>query len=142
MMKRTLLKFGHKSGRKLAKFLARPLMVALIALSPLLVPGAALSDSHQARFLSVIEDLPLMDGMVEVGEGVRFESDQGRLAEATAEGLVTPAAARAFYAQTLPQLGWSRISEGRYGREGEVLSLSFEGLNGGQLKINFSLKPR
>lgn len=129
------------------QWISRIMLIAMVA-APVLVigaSGAAGADNAPARFVSTIEDLPLMDAMGEMGDGVRFESDQGRIAEASAQGRVSLGAARAFYAQTLPQLGWSRVSDERYMREGEVLSLSFKELDGtdsGLLRINFSIKPR
>ncbi len=46
------------------------------------------------RFISVIEDLPLMDGLIEnENAAVTFETAGGRIAEAEARGNVDPGAA-------------------------------------------------
>jgi len=91
-------------------------------------------------FVSVIDDLPLMAGLSEAGQGVAFTTSQGRIAEATASGGVTRAAVLAFYAKTLPQLGWQRAGDTRFTREGETLDLLFT-TSGGSLSVRFSLAP-
>jgi len=92
------------------------------------------------RFLSVIEDLPLMFELHEVGEGVQFSSPQGRIAEVTAQGHVKQAAVLAFYESTLPQLGWTQVNRGLFIREDETLELVLEE-KGPVLSVRFSLAP-
>jgi len=102
----------------------------------------ATAQSHMSRgnFSSVIDDLPLMPGIREVGEGVTFSSPDGRIAGLTAEGLVTRTDVLAFYAATLPQLGWVRRGETRFEREDESLTLSFAGTDE-NLRVRFDLAP-
>jgi len=127
------------------KFL-RPFLVALAVSMPALSFPAGAEDAP--RFVSVIDDLPLMSGLVEAGEGVEFATPQGRIAETTAqatmEGAMSKKAVLDFYAQTLPQLGWTRAGEARFVREGETLDLVFGVAGGGQggvLSVRFSLAP-
>lgn len=93
-----------------------------------------------ARFVSVIDDLPLMAGLDEVGEGVEFATPQGRIVEATAAGSLSRQAVLDFYAATLPQLGWTRAGETRFVREGETLDLVLSE-EAGVLAVRFSLAP-
>jgi len=82
--------------------------------------AAAAAESFVAGF----EDLPLMPGLTQItGQGVVFDTPSGRIVEAYAEGPVAAAQVLSFYARTLPQLGWRRVRDSRYRREGEELSL-------------------
>ena len=91
-------------------------------------------------FISVIDDLPLMSALAEVGEGVEFSTSQGRIAEATARGRVSEKDVLAFYNDTLPQLGWTKVSSGHFAREGETLELVFEAKDD-LLNVRFALAP-
>lgn len=63
------------------------------------------------EFSGFIDDLPIMPGLAEAGDGYAFELFQGgRLAEARLVGEVEPSVVRGFYSATLAQLGW-RVSE-------------------------------
>lgn len=119
----------------------RPLLVALAMTLPVSFVAMA---QGAPRFVSVIDDLPLMEGLVETGEGVEFSTPQGRLAESTASGMskdgVTRKGVLDFYAQTLPQLGWKAQGATRFVREGETLDLVI-GEHGATLSVRFSLAP-
>lgn len=88
---------------------------------------AAAAPAHAADFLKSIEDVPLPKGMTEQGEPVVFESEQGRVVKATAEGQVGSAEISSFYKTSLPALGWELV-EGPAGlvfeREKERLTIS------------------
>ena len=94
------------------------------------------------RFVSGIPDLPLMPGLEEIdGSTMVFSKPQGRIIEVAARGAVTRDAVRAFYGQTLPQLGWRKKGPGRWHRESEVLS--FDVKDGKQgLVVQFSIVPQ
>ena len=125
---------------KVMKVVRAHLSVLILALSlmPLLPPVAMAQDA--ARFVSVIDDLPLMNGLLEVGEGVEFATPQGRIVEATASGSLRRQAVLDFYAETLPQLGWAQSGETRFVREGETLDLVLSEKDGA-LSVRFSLAP-
>ena len=72
---------------------------------------------------------------------VSFDAAVGRIVVAFAEGGVRMPAVRAFYSETLPQLGWSPDGPGRWTREGEVLSLDTV-VEGDGLVVRFELAPR
>lgn len=97
------------------------------------------------RFVAGLEDLPLMPGLSTLEDAaVVFDTPQGRIVEAFATGAVSRAAIEAFYAETLPQLGWTQADGGSWRREGEALRLEFvEGSeNRGQgLIVRFALSP-
>jgi hypothetical protein len=96
-------------------------------------------------FLSVIDDLPLMAGLIEVkGSALVFSTPQGRIAEVSAKGrsgdAARPKQVVAFYARTLPQLGWKPAGAASWVREGERLGLAVLVKNG-TLTAQFSLIP-
>lgn len=118
-------------------------LVVLSIVSGMAAGSATVRAEETSRFVSVIDDLPLMNGLVEVGEGVEFATPQGRIVEATARGAskaLSESAVADFYAKTLPQLGWTAQSKTRFVREGETLDLIF-GSDGGVLSVRFSLAP-
>ena len=115
-------------------------LVGLLMAALLASPGPAQAGDEPARFASVIDDLPLMAHITEVGEGVEFSTPDGRIAEVSAQGPVTRQAVLAFYTATLPQLGWSRIDETVFVREDETLTLIMNPVKGG-LRVRFALAP-
>src|SRR3546814_8691143 len=63
-----------------------------------------------------VEDLPLMPGLAEIADAATvFDAPQGRIVESYAAGTVAAAEIRSFYAQTLPQLGWTAVDAGQAG---------------------------
>lgn len=106
-----------------------------------LLGGSAGARAQDAQFLSTIEDLPLMPGLTEDADrSVVFDAPSGRLVESFATGTVDRDQVIAFYARTLPQLGWRADDGARYVREGEVLVLEFA-RRGPTLTVRFALAP-
>ena len=96
-----------------------------LLLSIVIVAPASATAQQAARFLSVMEEMPLMPGLVEVVDAaVTFDGASGRIIEAFVAGSVQVDAVRAFYAATLPQLGWARQANGEYRRDAEILRLN------------------
>jgi len=94
------------------------------------------------RFVAGFEDLPLMPGLEQGKDsGTVFDSPAGRVIEAYAEGSVAAADVDAFYAETLPQLGWRRMSERRYRREGEILEITPHRADKASVRVRFYLSP-
>jgi len=95
----------------------------------------------QTSWIGGVEDLPLMPGLIEMTEkSVVFDKPGGRIVDAEAIGRIDLAAARRFYADTLPALGWSPVGADLFRREGEVLRLVFS-REGGNLILRFSINP-
>ncbi|MDJ0949816.1 MAG: hypothetical protein QNJ94_12940 [Alphaproteobacteria bacterium] len=113
-----------------------PVLLAVL----LLVSPAGL----RAEFIEPLGDVPLMPGLTVASDyGVSFDSPSGRIVEAMAydeSGRLAPEAVAAFYAKSLPQLGWTTIGINTYRREGEVLRLEL-GREGGKLRVRYFLKP-
>ncbi|MBT3305534.1 MAG: hypothetical protein HN377_03530 [Alphaproteobacteria bacterium] len=109
----------------------KTLSVAILAVGLLSgVVGLAPHYSHAAedapRFITVLDDLPLVSGLVEDTEsGTVFDTARGRIVEVFASGALSKDDVLAFYDNTLPQLGWRRMASGVFQREGERLSLEF-----------------
>ncbi|MCL2468953.1 MAG: hypothetical protein FWF24_01810 [Alphaproteobacteria bacterium] len=73
-------------------------------------------------FTGAIEDLPLMNGLDAVAEeDVLFLGQKERIAQTIAKGYVEPKEIYGFYAQTLPHMGWQKISSQSYKRDQEIL---------------------
>jgi hypothetical protein len=116
----------------------RPVSVLVIALATIFLSQPV---SAAERFLSVIEDLPLMPGLEEIsGSAIVFSKPQGRIVEVAAKGAITERTARSFYSRTLPRLGWQRVRPGHWWREGEQLILGLRFI-AGELVVQFSLAP-
>lgn len=65
-------------------------------------------------FLSAAGDIPLIDGLVEVPEGVLvFDKPQGRIVQLTTlrDGGLAAADIMDFYRTSLPNLGWAAVAE-------------------------------
>ncbi len=97
-------------------------------------------------YLSVIDDVPVMPGLVEqMNESVIFEAASGRIVTAVASVTKRPGldmgAALGFYTATLPALGWHAESPSRFTRDGEVMTLGVEQAQG-RLTLRFDLRPR
>lgn len=118
------------------------LLVLLAApLAAAQAPVPATDPDEEAKFLSVIEDIPLMPGLVEdEARAIVFDAAQGRLAETYARGKIAPQAVREFYGETLPALGWRAEDGSRWVREGEALTLEIAEIAEG-LDVHFSLSP-
>jgi hypothetical protein len=109
------------------------LAVLAIALGPSWAAAGSL-------FLVEFEDLPLAPGLAELPGGTLFESADGRIVEATAAGETGAMQVLAFYAETLPHLGWTKVGEAAYRRDNELLSIRIE--VGRPLTVHFSVVPR
>ncbi len=108
------------------------LLVALAA------PLAAAADR---AFLTAIDDLPLAPGLIEnPSAGVMFDTPQGRIVEAIADGATTAEAVSAFYIETLPELGWTQRTASAFAREDELLRLDMQP-GGRGLVVRFMLQP-
>ncbi len=121
------------------RWLAMAVTVLAVVLAGAAGTGAARGDDS---FVSGIEDLPLMPGLVNAPEAsVTFEALAGRIVVAFAEGGVSMPEVRTFYGATLPQLGWEQTAPGRWIRAEEELSLDAV-VEGDGLVVRFELTPR
>ena len=114
-----------------------------LGLGALVGGGRAAVAESPGAFVSTIEDLPLMDGLVEEEGGMVFDSARGRIVETFATGWVSEGAVREFYDETLPQLGWRPLGAGAFQRENEILMVEFPGGKGAAppLTVGFRLMP-
>ena len=127
-------------------FAAAPVVVVAVMLLwglAAVIPVSHPRAQEAAGFVSTIEDLPLMDGLIEEAGGMVFDSARGRIVEAFATGWVSEGAVRAFYDETLPQLGWRPLGAGAFQRENEILRVEFPGGSGAAppLTVGFRLMP-
>jgi hypothetical protein len=106
--------------------------------------------AHAEGFLDAVEDMPLMEGLAETGDGgIVFDKPAGRIVRSVAEGDVAPSAVRAFYVETLPQLGWTRAAEYEligelllFRREGEQLEIQIVPVSQSHTEVRFSIEPQ
>lgn len=128
--------------RKGLKILAL-LLWAVVSPALILFLWAVVSPAQAGAFLEAIEDMPLMEGLSENPEaGVSFHTKQGRLIEAQASGEIPVMKVMEFYAQTLPQMGWSMTEEGVFRRGKEILRISASPDRDFRTLVFFSLSPK
>jgi hypothetical protein len=128
------------------RFVAPPAVVVAVMLLCGLAAVVLVSHTwaqETAGFVSTIEDLPLMPGLIEEEGGMVFDSARGRIVEAFATGPVSEGTVRAFYDETLPQLGWRPLGQGSFRRENEILTVEFPGGPSAAppLTVGFRLMP-
>lgn len=112
----------------------KTLFIALLLLS---IPAFAANTAYSF----VIEDLPLMTGMIEQPEdAVTFDKPGGRIVETTALTQSNPAEVRAFYAAALPPLGWKPAGASKFLRDKEELTLDIDAKSG-KTAVRFTLTP-
>ncbi len=116
-----------------------------------------IQDDAAPGFVAGFEDVPLPPGMTNLpGSQTVFDSQEGRIIDAIAtgpaDGPLTVVMMRDFYRQTLPQLGWQRMTSGnistpdavlsqdRFVREGEILVLELKLLDD-IIQARFTLTP-
>ena len=112
---------------------------AVLALLLLLgiVPAATAT-----AFVPGTEDVPLMPGLTPIeSANLVFDKPEGRIVEAKMRGKTERSDVRAFYRNTLPQLGWTEAGADAWRRNGEMLRLDFGG-HEGDLTVGFTLSPQ
>ena len=91
--------------------------------------------------MNELEDLPLPPGLTEMPGGMLFDSPTGRIVEATAQGEIGADRVLAFYAQSLPELGWQKVGPSSYRRDNELLKIDVEAKRR-PLLVRFSVVPQ
>ncbi|MEA2754521.1 MAG: hypothetical protein QOJ54_810 [Aliidongia sp.] len=116
-------------------------ILALFFLALSAAPLSGRAEVFGPGYVPGTEDVPLMPGLAaDAGTALIFDKPQGRIVEAAARGPVSRRAVLAFYQQSLPQLGWLPAGDRRFQRDGERLSLDFDGSDG-NLLVGFTLSP-
>jgi hypothetical protein len=109
--------------------------IVLLLLCPALVAAAG-------TFLAGIEDVPVPPGFTEnPTASMVFDSPTGRIIEAEAAGSLPREKVIAFYTDTLPQLGWTRISDAEYRSDTETLKITFDQSKKPLLAVHYTLTP-
>jgi len=119
---------------------ARAVLSALLLSVPALCAAA-----ETASFVTGMGDVPAMPGLRSAENGALvFDKPGGRIVESVMRGRVERKAVLGFYAQTMPQLGWKRVADTRFERDGEELRLEFPGggATSGLTTVRFVLTPR
>lgn len=99
------------------------------------------SPAFAATYVDGIEDLPLMPGLSQdAGQATVFDQADGRIVESAATATSPAQAIRGFYADSLPQLGWTSAGTDRWTRDGEVLTLDLQSSKTGT-RVLFRLSP-
>ena len=112
-----------------------------MSLSVIATSMAGSSTVQAQGFFSTVTDLPLMASMTErTEEALLYDKPGGRIVEVVAEGTASRQATIAFYADTLPQLGWAAAGGG-FERDGERLKILYE-QSGNTLIVRISINPK
>ena len=113
-------------------------VLLLLPVLAVLAFGTAKAD----EFVTGTEDVPLMPGLAMIeGSALVFDKPEGRIVEAQAHGAISRAKVQAFYASSLPQLGWKKAGNDQWRRDTERLKLDFHGEDG-HLTVGFTLLPQ
>ena len=118
---------------------------AVCALLQMIWTGAAMAQG----FLPGTEDIPVMPGLepsagaVEVKPRARprFDTPAGRIVTVSATAPAPASRVSAFYAESLPALGWRPAGPGRFVREGEALQLTVRASGTRRVVVQFTLSP-
>lgn len=104
----------------MTKMMRKAILIGLMVLA-----GSVSLVQAADHYFEALYDVPVMKGLEEVkGEAVLFDKPDGRIASVMAVSKdITPAAVNAFYAGSLPQLGWQKTAENQYVRDKERLTL-------------------
>lgn len=88
--------------------------------------------AETARFFSSMQDVPLVVGINELpDQTLVYDKPEGRIVESVAEvNSGTFDSIRKAYDETLPQLGWRKIADNTYTRQGEFLTMNYEAIDG------------
>lgn len=117
------------------------IMAGLILLAAASFPSLSRAQSPGPGFFTTVTDLPLMAGLHELtDEALFYDKPEGRIVEVVARGAALARDVVAFYADTLPQLGWSSVGEG-YERDAERLVISYQ-KTGRDLIVRISINPK
>jgi hypothetical protein len=115
--------------------------------TPLVWAGESVNAGYDgqgaSRFAKVIDDLPLMPGLVtQEDKDVLFVAGKDRIAQTTAAGAVQIDDVYKFYSRTLPQLGWKAVDKRTYEREKERLRIDVTGKDpAAATVVKFSIEP-
>ncbi|MBT3916750.1 MAG: hypothetical protein HN731_08005 [Rhodospirillaceae bacterium] len=118
----------------------RLIFILLIAVS---TPFINIDLSAAPKFVPGINDLPLMPGLSLRSETpVVFDTPGGRIVEVFAIGKASSIRIRAFYGETLPQLGWQPKSKSAFQRDNETLKIEISEDSKGRRVVRFSVVPQ
>ena len=113
---------------------------ALVVMLLIAAPWLARAQTPVA-YVAGIEDVPLMAGLAPTrANDLNFDSPQGRIVIVNAQGAVERPAVQDFYVASLGQLGWDRVGDSAFRRQGEMLRLEF-GRQGSLLTVRFTISP-
>ena len=116
-------------------------ILLLQALAVSIAPLSGAQTATRAAYVAGLEDVPLMAGLVPTrANDVAFDSPLGRIVIVNTEGAVERRSVLEFYAASLDGLGWDRIGDSAFRREGELLRLEF-GQRAQLLTVRFTLSP-
>lgn len=117
--------------------------VATSVIDPAIAQTQTASKPPVTTFFHTLNDVPVMPGLRELPDkSLNFDKPEGRIMAVTAvSDTVKPPAIRSFYAQTLPQLGWSAQTDGSFVRDQERLKLIIEASEGVSI-TRLQVEPR
>lgn len=119
---------GQSVSQALMARLAAIMVMAFVVAVAAMLAGPVRAEN----FLSAADDIPLIDGLREVPDGVLvFDKPQGRIVQLTAlrDSRLAVADIRDFYRRSLPNLGWTKMDETEnlltFESPAEILRLTF-----------------
>lgn len=118
-------------------------LMLCVAFGPSVFAQGANRVEQGQQFFQTLNDVPLMPGLYEMlDESVVFDKPGGRIVEsAAASEALARTEIHSFYEKTLPQLGWAKVADDTFVRQGESLTLNVEG-QGDYNVVRFMVAPR
>lgn len=106
------------------------LFILLLCLAAGITPVQSPAQAQEGRavYFEALYDVPVMPGLQELkDQAMLFDKPDGRIASVVAASpTLKPEQIRAFYEETLPQLGWKKINSKQYVRDNSSLTMALE----------------
>ena len=94
------------------------------------------------EFVFGLDDIPVFKEMRYVeNSNLLFDKIDGRFVSSEMEGSYNKEDIKQFYSSVLPNLGWKKVDENLYLRDGEYLEIKLNSLNSVS-KVKFSIYPK
>ncbi len=98
--------------------------------------------ADDAKYMSGIEDLPLMPGLKQSPVAMPdFKHLFGHTVNTAATGDVSPEQVTSYYAQTLPEHGWVKVTPVEYRRGNDDLDIAVRSSHMSGAMVHFELIP-
>ena len=129
-------------------YFKRGIGILMISVALIMMPKLSFAENgsaykvHEQQFFESL-DVPLMPGLYEIPEEtIVFDKPDGRIIESqAASDHLGSVQIREFYENSLPQMGWIRVSPESFVRQEEILTMEIRE-QGAYHIVRFLVSPR